>query len=44
MAYVEKKSMGYVKGRTVLDIGCGPGRHALYLQNERGFDVLGIDT
>jgi SAM-dependent methyltransferase len=41
---VEKKAMGYVKGRTVLDIGCGTGRHALYLQKERGFDVLGIDT
>ena len=36
--------MKYVKGRTVLDIGCGTGRHALYLQKERGFDVLGIDT
>ena len=41
---VEKKAMGYVKGRMVLDIGCGTGRHALYLQKERGFDVLGIDT
>jgi SAM-dependent methyltransferase len=40
---VEKKAIGYVKGRTVLDIGCGTGRHALYLQKERGFDVLGID-
>jgi ubiquinone/menaquinone biosynthesis C-methylase UbiE len=38
--------MKYVKGRRVLDIGCGVGRHALYLQNEerQGFDVLGIDT
>ena len=33
--------MGFVKGR-VLDIGCGAGRHSLYLQ-EKGFDVLGID-
>jgi SAM-dependent methyltransferase len=42
---VEKKAMKYVKGRRVLDIGCGTGRHALYLQNEKkGFDVLGIDT
>jgi SAM-dependent methyltransferase len=40
---VEKKAMGYVKGRMVLDIGCGTGRHALYLQKERGFDVFGID-
>jgi len=37
----EKKAMEYVKGR-VLDIGCGAGRHSLYLQN-KGFDVLGID-
>jgi SAM-dependent methyltransferase len=43
---VEKKAMKYVKGRRVLDIGCGTGRHALYLQNKKkqGFDVLGIDT
>ena len=38
----EKKAMEFVKGR-VLDIGCGAGRHSLYLQN-RGFDVLGIDN
>jgi SAM-dependent methyltransferase len=36
-----KKAMRYVKGR-VLDIGCGAGRHALYLQ-DKGFDVVGID-
>jgi SAM-dependent methyltransferase len=41
---IEKKAMEYVKGKRVLDIGCGVGRHALYLQEERGFDVLGIDT
>jgi SAM-dependent methyltransferase len=40
---VEKRAMGYVKSKSVLDIGCGTGRHALYLQKERGFDVLGID-
>ncbi len=39
---VEKKSMEFVKGR-VLDVGCGAGRHSLYLQ-EKGFDVLGIDN
>jgi len=33
--------MGFVKGR-VLDIGCGAGRHSIYLQN-KGFDVVGID-
>ena len=38
----EKKATRYVRGK-VLDIGCGAGRHALYLQ-EKGFDVLGIDT
>ncbi len=38
----QRKAMRYVKGR-VLDIGCGVGRHSLYLQ-ERGYDVLGIDV
>ena len=37
----EKRAMKFVKG-TVLDIGCGAGRHSLYLQN-KGFNVLGID-
>jgi len=37
----EQKSMEFVKGR-VLDVGCGAGRHSLYLQ-EKGFDVVGID-
>jgi SAM-dependent methyltransferase len=38
---IEQKAMQFVKGR-VLDIGCGAGRHSLYLQG-KGFDVLGID-
>ncbi|MGA2238044.1 MAG: class I SAM-dependent methyltransferase [Candidatus Bathyarchaeia archaeon] len=38
----ERKAMRFVKGR-VLDIGCGAGRVALYLQ-KRGFDVIGIDV
>ena len=38
----EKESMRSVKGR-VLDIGCGAGRHSLYLQ-KKGLQVLGIDN
>ncbi|MBM3315487.1 methyltransferase domain-containing protein, partial [candidate division WOR-3 bacterium] len=38
----EKRAMRLVRGR-VLDVGCGAGRHALYLQS-RGFDVTGIDS
>ena len=39
---LEKRAVKLAKGR-VLDIGCGAGRHALYLQ-EKGFDVTGIDN
>jgi 2-polyprenyl-3-methyl-5-hydroxy-6-metoxy-1,4-benzoquinol methylase len=39
---IEKEAMEYVKGR-ILEIGCGAGRHSLYLQ-KKGFDVLGIDN
>ena len=38
----EKQAMTHVRGR-VLDIGCGAGRHSLYLQGQ-GFDVHGIDV
>jgi SAM-dependent methyltransferase len=38
---IERRAMRYV-GERVLDVGCGPGRHALYLQGE-GHDVTGID-
>ncbi len=43
---VEKKAIEYVKGKRVLDICCGVGRRALYLQRNRkkDFDVFGIDT
>ncbi len=39
---IEREAIRYVRGR-VLDVGCGAGRHALYLQKKR-FDVLGIDV
>jgi len=37
-----KKAIRYARGR-VLDIGCGAGRHAFYLQG-KGVDVVGIDN
>jgi len=39
---IEQKAMKFVRGK-VLDIGCGAGRHSLYLQ-ARGFDVNSIDN
>lgn len=38
----QKKALKHAKGK-VLDIGCGGGKHSLYLQ-EKGLDVLGIDN
>jgi SAM-dependent methyltransferase len=40
---VERKAIKFARGR-VLDVGCGPGRVALYLQNKKKLDVLGIDN
>lgn len=39
---IEKPALKFARGR-VLDIGCGAGRIALYLQR-RGLDVTGIDA
>ena len=39
---LERRVIRLVKGR-ILDIGCGAGRHCLYLQ-QKGFDVTGIDN
>lgn len=38
---LERQAIRFARGR-VLDIGCGAGRHSLYLQ-QQGFDVTGID-
>jgi SAM-dependent methyltransferase len=38
----ERQAMRFVRGR-VVDVGCGAGRVALYLQ-QRGFDVVGLDS
>ena len=38
---LERRAIKLAEGR-VLDIGCGAGRHSLYLQ-QKGFDVTGID-
>ncbi|MBU6998070.1 MAG: class I SAM-dependent methyltransferase [Theionarchaea archaeon] len=37
----EKEAIAHAEGR-VLDIGCGAGRHSLYLQ-EHGHEVVGVD-
>lgn len=42
MPKLEQKALQLAKGKT-LDIGCGAGSHALYLQNERQLDITAID-
>jgi len=42
MPALEKKALSLSKGR-VLDVGCGAGSHALYLQSEKKLDVLAVD-
>ncbi|HLV92564.1 MAG TPA: class I SAM-dependent methyltransferase [Aequorivita sp.] len=42
MPTVEQKALKLAKGK-ILDVGCGAGSHALYLQN-KGMDVMAIDT
>lgn len=39
---LEKRAVKHARGK-ILDIGCGAGRHSLYLQ-QKGFDVTGIDS
>jgi SAM-dependent methyltransferase len=41
MPQLEQKALQLATGK-VLDVGCGAGSHALYLQ-EKGFDVTAID-
>ncbi len=43
MPPLEKKALALCKGR-VLDVGCGAGSHALYLQDEKKLKVTAIDT
>jgi SAM-dependent methyltransferase len=42
MPLLEQKALEMARG-TILDIGCGAGNHALYLQ-KKGFDVTALDA
>ena len=43
MPAIEQKALALSHGK-VLDIGCGTGSHSLYLQNEKGLTVSGLDS
>ena len=43
MPPLEKKALQLCRGK-VLDVGCGAGSHALYLQNDKNLEILAIDT
>ncbi len=43
MPPLEKKALDLSSGR-ILDVGCGVGSHALYLQESKNQKVIGIDT
>jgi len=42
-AALDRMRLGFPAGAEVLDLGCGPGRHCVYLHNA-GLDVLGVDA
>ncbi len=42
MPKLEQKALQLCKGN-ILDVGCGAGSHALYLQNEKKLDVTAVD-
>jgi ubiquinone/menaquinone biosynthesis C-methylase UbiE len=41
-APVVRRLLGRVRGKRVLDVGCGTGRHSVWLA-QRGADVVGVD-
>lgn len=43
MPPLEQKALQLATGR-ILDVGCGAGSHALYLQKEKNFKITAIDT